>query len=131
MQWLASLCIRQPVFTWVLMLATVVVGGVGYSSLGVDQFPKIDIPLILVTTTLPGAAPEVVETGITDKIEAAVNTISGIEELRSTSSDGVSMVSIAFTLDKDIDVAAQEVRDHLSTALPELPRGVDPPIVNK
>jgi HAE1 family hydrophobic/amphiphilic exporter-1 len=131
MQWLASLCIRQPVLTWVLMLATVVVGAVGYSSLGVDQFPKIDIPLILVSTTLSGAAPEVVETGITDKIEAAVNTISGIDELRSTSSDGVSLVSIAFTLDKDIDVAAQEVRDHLSTALPELPRGVDQPIVTK
>jgi HAE1 family hydrophobic/amphiphilic exporter-1 len=108
-----------------------VVGAVGYSSLGVDQFPKIDIPLILVSTTLSGAAPEVVETGITDKIEAAVNTISGIDELRSTSSDGVSLVSIAFTLDKDIDVAAQEVRDHLSTALPELPRGVDQPIVTK
>jgi HAE1 family hydrophobic/amphiphilic exporter-1 len=131
MQWLASLCIRQPVLTWVLMLAIVVVGGVGYRSLGVDQFPKIDIPLILVTTTLQGAAPEVVETGITDKIEAAVNTISGIDELRSTSSDGVSQVSIAFTLDKDIDIAAQEVRDHLSTALSELPRGVDQPIVTK
>jgi hydrophobic/amphiphilic exporter-1 (mainly G- bacteria), HAE1 family len=131
MQWLASLCIRQPVLTWVLMLATLVVGAVGYKSLGVDQFPKIDIPLILVTTTLQGAAPEVVETGITDKIEAAVNTISGIDELRSTSSDGVSLVSIAFDLSKDIDVAAQEVRDHLSTALPELPRGVDAPIVTK
>ncbi|HKP57874.1 MAG TPA: efflux RND transporter permease subunit [Polyangiales bacterium] len=131
MQWLASLCIRQPVLTWVLMLATVVVGGVGYSKLGVDQFPKIDIPFILVTTTLPGAAPEVVETGITDKIEAAVNTISGIDELRSASSDGVSQVMIAFTLDKDIDVAAQEVRDHLSTAMAELPRGVDQPIVTK
>jgi hydrophobic/amphiphilic exporter-1 (mainly G- bacteria), HAE1 family len=131
MQWLASLCIRQPVLTWVLMLATVVIGGVGYGSLGVDQFPKIDIPLVLVTTTLQGAAPEVVETGITDKIEAAVNTISGIDELRSTSSDGVSLVAIAFSLDKDIDVAAQEVRDHLSTALPELPRGVDQPVVTK
>lgn len=131
MQWLASLCIRQPVLTWVMMLAIMVVGGVGYTSLGVDQFPKIDIPLILVTTTLQGAAPEVVETGITDKIEAAVNTISGIDELRSTSSDGVSMVTIAFSLDKDIDVAAQEVRDHLSTAIPELPRGVDQPIVTK
>ncbi|MEY4581020.1 MAG: hypothetical protein RL701_5723, partial [Pseudomonadota bacterium] len=131
MQWLASLCIRQPVLTWVLMLTIVVVGGVGYKSLGVDQFPKIDIPLILVSTTLQGAAPEVVETGITDKIEAAVNTISGIDELRSTSSDGVSQVAIAFSLEKDIDVAAQEVRDHLSTALPELPRGVDQPIVTK
>ena len=131
MQWLASLCIRQPVFTWVLMLATFVVGAVGYRSLGVDQFPKFEIPMIMISTTLQGAAPEVVETGITDKIEAAVNTISGIDELRSTSSDGVSLVSIAFDLEKDIDVAAQEVRDHLSTALPDLPRGVDQPIVTK
>ena len=131
MQWLASLCIRQPVLTWVLMLAILVVGGLGYSALGVDQYPKVDIPIILVTTSLPGAAPEVVETSITDKIEAAVNTISGIDDLRSTSSDGVSLVTLWFDLDKDIDVAAQEVRDHLSTALPELPRGVDAPVVTK
>ncbi|HMJ55185.1 MAG TPA: efflux RND transporter permease subunit [Polyangiaceae bacterium] len=131
MQWLAALCIRQPVLTWVLMLAIVVIGGVGYTSLGVDQFPKIDIPFIMVSTTLNGAAPEVVETAISDKIEAAVNTISGIDELRSTSSDGVSLVLISFALEKDIDVAAQEVRDHLNTALPELPKGVDQPVVTK
>jgi HAE1 family hydrophobic/amphiphilic exporter-1 len=131
MQWLASLCIRQPVLTWVLMLAIVVVGVVGYGSLGVDQFPKIDLPIILVTTTLSGAAPEEIETGVTDKIEAAVNTISGIEELRSTSNDGVSLVIISFALEKDIDVAAQEVRDHINTALPLLPKGVDQPIVSK
>jgi HAE1 family hydrophobic/amphiphilic exporter-1 len=131
MQWLASLCIRQPVLTWVLMLAIVVVGVVGYGSLGVDQFPKIDLPIILVTTTLNSAAPEEIETGVTDKIEAAVNTISGIEELRSTSNDGVSLVIISFALEKNIDVAAQEVRDHINTALPLLPKGVDQPIVSK
>ncbi|HXN32246.1 MAG TPA: efflux RND transporter permease subunit, partial [Polyangiaceae bacterium] len=131
MQWLASLCIRQPVLTWVLMLAIVVVGVVGYGSLGVDQFPKIDFPVVLVTTTLNGAAPEEMETGVTDKIEAAVNTISGIDELRSTSNDGVSLVIITFGLEKNIDVAAQEVRDHINTALPLLPKGVDQPIVSK
>jgi HAE1 family hydrophobic/amphiphilic exporter-1 len=113
------------------MLAIVVVGVVGYGSLGVDQFPKIDLPVVLVTTTLNGAAPEEIETGVTDKIEAAVNTISGIDELRSTSNDGVSLVILSFALEKNIDVAAQEVRDHITTALPLLPKGVDQPIVSK
>src|SRR5882757_4241658 len=131
MQWLASLCIKQPVFTWVLMLAILVVGGVGYASLGVDQFPKIDIPVVLVTTTLQGAAPEEIETEITDKIEGAVNTISGIDELRSTSSEGVSGVIIAFGLEKNIDVASQEVRDHINGILRSLPKGIDPPVVTK
>ena len=131
MQWLARLCIRQPVLTWVMMLAVVVVGVVGYGSLGLDQFPRVDLPVVLITTTLPGAAPEEVETGLTDKIEGAVNTISGIDELRSSSSEGVSLVIVSFALEKDIDVAAQEVRDHIATVLPELPRGVDPPVVAK
>ena len=131
MQWLASLCIRQPVLTWVLMLVFVVVGAFGYFSLGVDQFPKIDFPAIVVTTTESGAAPEEVETELTDKIEGAVNTISGIDELRSTSSQGVSLVVIAFNLDKNPDVAAQEVRDHISNVLPDLPKGIDQPVVSK
>jgi HAE1 family hydrophobic/amphiphilic exporter-1 len=131
MQWLASLCVRQPVLTWVLMLIVLVFGVVGYSSLGVDFFPNIDIPVVLVTTTLTGTASEEVETSLTDKIEGAVNTIGGIDELRSTSSEGVSLVIVAFNLDKNIDVAVQEVRDHVTTALPQLPKGVDPPIVSK
>src|SRR5258708_11868785 len=131
MQWLASLCIKQPVFTWVLMLAILVVGVVGYGTLGVDQFPKIDFPVVLVTTTLQGAAPEEIETELTDKIEGAVNTISGIDELRSTSSEGVSAVVISFVLEKNTDVAAQEVRDHIDGVLRNLPKGIDPPVVTK
>ena len=131
MQWLASLCVRQPVLTWVLMLIVLVFGLVGYSSLGVDFFPNIDIPVVLVTTTMTGTASEEIETSLTDKIEGAVNTIGGIDELRSTSSEGVSLVIVAFNLDKNIDVAVQEVRDHVTTALPQLPKGVDPPIVSK
>ncbi len=131
MQWLASLCVRQPVFTWVLMLVFVVIGSFGYVSLGVDQFPKIDFPAIVVTTTENGAAPEEIETEVTDKIEGAVNTISGIDELRSTSSLGVSLVIITFNLDKDPDVAAQEVRDHINNVLPDLPKGIDQPVVSK
>ncbi len=131
MQWLASLCIRQPVLTWVLMLVFVVIGAFGYLSLGVDQFPKVDFPAIVVTTTENGAAPEEIETELTDKIEGAVNTISGIDELRSSSSQGVSLVIIAFNLDKNPDVAAQEVRDHINNVLPDLPKGVDQPVVSK
>jgi hydrophobe/amphiphile efflux-1 (HAE1) family protein len=131
MQWLASLCIRQPVFTWVLMLAFIVIGAFGYFSLGLDQFPKVDIPAIVITTTENGAAPEEIETELTDKIEGAVNTISGIDELRSTSSQGVSLVIVTFSLDKDVDVAAQEVRDHVNNVLPDLPKGIDQPVISK
>jgi HAE1 family hydrophobic/amphiphilic exporter-1 len=131
MQWLASLCIRQPVFTWVLMLLFVVVGAFGYESLGVDQFPKVDIPTILITSTLNGSAPEEIETDVTDKIEGTINTISGVDELRSTSSDGVSLVIVTFDMSKDIDVAAQEVRDHINNVTPDLPKGMDPPVVQK
>jgi hydrophobe/amphiphile efflux-1 (HAE1) family protein len=131
MQWLASLCIRQPVFTWVLMLLFIVTGAFGYFSLGVDQFPKVDFPAIVVTTTENGAAPEEIETELTDKIEGAVNTISGIDELRSTSSQGVSLVILAFNLDKNPDIAAQEVRDHINNVLPDLPKGIDQPVVSK
>jgi hydrophobic/amphiphilic exporter-1 (mainly G- bacteria), HAE1 family len=131
MQWLASICIRHPVLTWVLMLVIVVIGVVGYSSLGLDQFPKIDFPTVLVTTTLQGAAPEEVETEITDKIEGAVNTISGIDEIRSSSSEGVSLVIVTFGLDKDADTGAQEVRDHINTVLASLPKGLDQPVITK
>ena len=131
MQWLASLCIRQPVFTWVLMLTFVVVGVFGYTSLGVDQFPKVDLPTILITSTLEGSAPEEMETDVTDKIEGTINTISGVDELRSTSSDGVSLVIVTFDINKNIDVAAQEVRDHINNVTPDLPKGMDPPVVSK
>jgi HAE1 family hydrophobic/amphiphilic exporter-1 len=104
MQWLAELCVKRPVFATVLSLVILVVGGVFYTQLGVDQFPKIDFPVIVVTT-LPGSPPEDVETDITDKIEGAVNTISGIDELRSNSSEGVSQVIIQFKLEKNVDVA--------------------------
>ena len=131
MQWLAELCVRRPVFASVLSLVILVVGGVMYTRLGVDQFPKIDFPAVVVVTRLPGASPEDVETDVTDKIEGAVNTISGIDELRSNSSEGVSQVVVTFILEKDINVAAQEVQQKINTALVELPRGIDPPIVQK
>src|SRR6516225_4845252 len=131
MQWLAALSVKRPVFATVLILSLTVIGAFSFTQLGVDRFPKIDFPTVLVTTLQPGAAPEQIETEITDKIEEAVNTISGIDELRSTSSEGVSQVAISFVLEKDTDVAAQEVRDKVNSVLPLLPKTIQQPRVDK
>jgi HAE1 family hydrophobic/amphiphilic exporter-1 len=131
MQKLAELCVRRPVFASVLTLALVVIGFASYFRLGVDRFPKVDVPTVTVTTRLDGAAAEELETEVTDKIEEAVNTISGIDDLQSTSSEGVSLVTIAFVLEKDGDVAVQEVRDKVNLILSDLPKGIDSPIVEK
>jgi HAE1 family hydrophobic/amphiphilic exporter-1 len=131
MQWLAALCVKRPVFASVLILSLTVVGIFSFTRLGVDRFPKIDFPTVLVTTVQPGAAPEQVETEITDKIEEAVNTISGIDDLRSVSSEGVSQVIVSFVLEKETDVAAQEVRDKLNGVLPRLPKTIQQPRVDK
>ncbi|HEY0073822.1 MAG TPA: efflux RND transporter permease subunit, partial [Abditibacteriaceae bacterium] len=130
MQKLAALCVRRPVFASVLILVFVVVGFVGFTRLGVDRFPKVDFPTVVVTTISPGSSPEAVETEITTKIEKSLNTISGIDELRSTSSESVSNVTVTFVLEKDVDVAAQEVRDKVNQVLPLLPEGIEQPTVN-
>src|SRR6266850_1885813 len=131
MQWLAALCVRRPVFASVLILALTVIGAFGFTQLGIDQFPNVDFPTILVTTRLPGAAPEQVESEVTDQIEEAVNTISGIDTLTSTSSEGVSQVVVSFQLEKSADVATQEVRDRVNRILPLLPRTITQPTVEK
>jgi HAE1 family hydrophobic/amphiphilic exporter-1 len=128
---LAEICVKRPVFATVLILVLVVFGIFGYSRLGVDWFPKVDLPVIIVQTVLPGSAPEEIETEITDKIEEAVNTVSGIDELRSVSSEGISQVIIIFKLEKAIDVAAQEVRDKINGILPELPQDIHQPTIEK
>jgi len=131
MQKLAQICIRRPVFATMLILALVVLGADAYIKLGVDLFPKIDFPVVTVTVTLRGASPEEVETQVTKRIEEAVNTVSGIDELRSLSAEGVSQTFITFVLEKDPDVAAQEVRDKVAAVLRDLPRDVDPPVIEK
>ncbi len=131
MKGLAELCIRRPVFATVLILSLVVVGLFAYFALGVDRFPKVDFPAVSIATRLVGAGPEEIETEITDKIEEAVNTVSGIDQLTSTSSEGTSVVIVMFDLEKDGDVAAQEVRDRVNTILAELPSEAEPPIIEK
>jgi hydrophobic/amphiphilic exporter-1 (mainly G- bacteria), HAE1 family len=131
MQKLAEICVRRPVFATVLVLSLVVVGLFSYGALGVDRFPKIDLPLITIQTRLVGSAPEEIETEVTEKIEEAVNTVSGIDQLISVSSEGVSVVTIQFELEKDPDVAAQEMRDRVNAILRDLPRDADPPVIQK
>jgi len=131
MQKLAELCVRRPVFASVIILILVVVGFVSFTRLGVDRFPEVEFPTVVVVTTLPGSPPESVETEISKKIEDTVGTISGIEELRSTSTEGVSTVTIQFVLEKDVDVAAQEVRDKVSLVQRDLPEDVDPPTIQQ
>ncbi|HJU54115.1 MAG TPA: efflux RND transporter permease subunit, partial [Pyrinomonadaceae bacterium] len=131
MQKLAEICVRRPVFATVIILLLTVIGGFSFFTLGVDRFPKIDIPTVSVQTTNQGAAPQEIETEITDYIEGAVNTIPGIDEMRSSSSQGRSSVTITFNLEKDPDLATQEVRDKVSTVLNRLPETADPPVVRK
>jgi HAE1 family hydrophobic/amphiphilic exporter-1 len=131
MQKLAELCVRRPVFATVIILLLTVIGAFSFFTLGVDRFPKIDIPTVSVSTTNTGAAPQEIETEITDIIEGAVNTVPGIDEMRSSSSQGRSNVTINFNLEKDPDLATQEVRDKVSTIINRLPETADPPVVRK
>src|ERR1700752_2032808 len=131
MQKLAEICVRRPVFATMLILSLTVVGLFSYKSLGVDLFPKIDLPTITVTVVNPGASPQEIETEITDQVEGAVNTISGIDELRSTSVEGVSQVFITFLLKKNPDVAAQEIRNKIDLIVNDLPVTAEQPIVQK
>ncbi|HWS89986.1 MAG TPA: efflux RND transporter permease subunit [Pyrinomonadaceae bacterium] len=131
MQKLAEICVRRPVFATVIVLMLTVIGGFAFFTLGVDRFPKIDLPTVTVSTTLQGSAPEEMETEVTDIIEGAVNTVPGIDEMRSTSSQGRSQVTITFNLEKDPDIATQEVRDKVSTVINRLPETADAPVVTK
>lgn len=131
MQWLAEVCVKRPVFATMLIFSLVVVGTFSFFSLGLDLFPKIDFPTITVTVINPGASPEEIETEITEKVEEAVNTISGIDELRSSSVEGLSQVFVQFVLEKDVNVAAQEVENRVQTVIPRLPDTAEQPSVLK
>jgi HAE1 family hydrophobic/amphiphilic exporter-1 len=128
---ISDICIKRPVFTWVLVAIPVVLGLVSYGELGVDLFPDVDFPVCTVTTVLPGASVETMETTVTKPIEDIINTVSGIDELRSVTTEGVSIVTVQFLLSKNGDVGTQEVRDKVNTILPDLPDGTDPPLVEK
>lgn len=131
MQKLADICIRRPVFAMMIILTLVVVGAAGYLHLGVDRFPAVDVPVVRINARLPGASPEEMESQVAQPIEEVVNTIEGIDELRSVNGPGSTFVVVTFNLDRDIDVAAQDVRDRVAGVQRELPRDMDPPMISK
>jgi HAE1 family hydrophobic/amphiphilic exporter-1 len=128
---LPALCIRRPVFTVMMCLLPVVIGLFTMLRIGVDLFPNVDLPVVMITTNRPGTSVEEMETGVTKLVEDAVNTISGIDELRSTTTEGRSFVTVQFLLEKDRDVAQQEVQGKVNTILSLLPPGTETPIVDK
>lgn len=125
------LFVKRPVFASMIILALVVVGAAAYTNLGVDRFPSVDSPTVSIRTRLPGAAPEEAETELAEPIEEVVNTVSGLDELRSISSNGNTVVIATFDLKRDIDTAAQDVRDKVATVVRDLPDDADPPTVQK
>src|SRR3954470_203605 len=128
MQWLANISVRRPVFATVLILVFLVVGLVGYFKLGVDKFPKVDFPLVTIVTPYPGASPGAVETDVSQKVEEAVNTVSGLDTLSSVSTEGVSLVLAQFDLEVDPDKASNDINEHLATILRDLPPGTRPEV---
>ena len=131
MQKLAEICIRRPVFATMIVLSLVVVGAASFFRLGVDRFPSVDLPTVSVRTGLPGGSPEEVESLITQQIEEVVNTVDGIDELRSISGQGSSFVIATFKLDRNLETAAQDVRDRVTSLGRRLPEDATPPVVQK
>jgi hydrophobic/amphiphilic exporter-1 (mainly G- bacteria), HAE1 family len=128
---LAEVCIHRPVFATMLILAMVVSGAVGFAHLAVDRYPSVDLPTVTVRTELPGASPEEVEVSVSYPIEEAINTVEGISELRSISGPSTSLVLVTFDLNRNIDLAAQDVRDRVAQAIRRLPDDAEPPVVSK
>ncbi len=128
---IADICIKRPVFATMINLFLVVLGWFSFQDIGVDQFPNVELPVITVTTTLRGASPEEMETSVTKPIEEIINTIQGIDELASVTTEGVSQITVTFLLERNRDIAAQDVRDKVNTILSRLPPNTDPPIIDK
>ena len=126
-----DLCIQRPILTLMLTLSLIVFGTLGYNQLGIDQFPAMEFPVVTVTAQLEGAAPEVMEEDVTEVLEEQINTIGGLRTLSSSTFHGVSTVVAEFQLERDLDQAAQDVRDKVARAGFELPKEIEPPVVDK
>lgn len=128
---LSDISIRRPIFTSMVMIALLLFGTICLKNLGVDLFPKVEFPVVTVISVLPGADPAIVETTVSKPIEDALSTISSIKHLRSSSADSVSQVVIEFQLEKNVDIAFQEVQAKLSTIRSDLPADLEDPVVEK
>ncbi len=131
MRRVVDLFIRRPVFASMSIAAFVVVGLVGLKRLRVDRFPSVDVPNVMVRTLLPGGSTEEIENLVSRPLEEAINTIEGIDQLRSITSSGTSLVMVTFDLERDLEAAAQDVRDRVAGALKLLPPEAEAPIITK
>ncbi|HQP41094.1 MAG TPA: efflux RND transporter permease subunit, partial [Smithella sp.] len=129
--WISDTSIKRPVLATMFILALVVLGLVSYPSIGVDLFPKVEFPLVNITTGLAGASPEIMDVDVTDKIEEAVSSINGVKTIHSLSIDGVSSVIVEFELERDIDLAVQDVREQISAVRSQLPDDIIEPVIQK
>lgn len=128
---LSSLSIKRPVLTTVMSLVVLILGGIGFTFLGVRDYPSVDPPIVTVSTSFPGANSDVIETQITEPLEAAINSVQGIRSISSSSSDGSSRITVEFRLEVEMETAVNDVRDKVSGAMRRLPQDVDPPVVQK
>ncbi len=128
---LSDLSIKNPVFAWMLMAGLIVFGGISFQRMGVSQLPDVDFPVVSVSLTWEGAAPEVMETDVVDIVEESVMTVQGIRDVSSSTRQGQATVTIEFELDRNIDAALQEVQTKIAQAQRNLPRDMDPPVVTK
>jgi hydrophobic/amphiphilic exporter-1 (mainly G- bacteria), HAE1 family len=123
--WLADTSVKRPVFATMVIMALVVLGIVSYPSIGVDLLPKVEFPIVTITTTLKGASPDVMDVDVTDRIEGAVNTINGVKTITSTSHESYAQTVVEFVLERDIDQAVQDVREKVSGIRNKLPADID------
>jgi HAE1 family hydrophobic/amphiphilic exporter-1 len=128
---ISAIAIRRPVFTTMFIGAMIVFGIVSLRGLGVDLVPKVDFPVVAIITKLPGADPETVENRVTDPIEEAVNTLAAIKSLRSTSAESYSLITVEFQLEKDINIAYQEVQARVNSVRSQLPTDAEEPSIEK
>ncbi len=128
---LSEISIKNPVFAWMLMIGLMFFGLISFQGMGVGQMPDVDFPVLTVNVTWEGAAPEVMEADVVDVIEDAVMGIQGLKDISSTTRQGQATVTLEFELERDIDIALQEVQSKLSEASNRLPRDIDPPIITK
>ena len=129
--WLAETSIKRPVFATMFIVALVVLGFVSYPEIGVDLFPKVDFPIVSINTQLKGASPEIMDIDVTDKIEEAISTINGVKTITSSSLESVSNVVVEFVLERNIDLAVQDVREKVSAIRSKLPTDVLEPVIQK
>lgn len=128
---ISDVSIRNAVFAWMLFFAFIIFGAISFNRLGVSQLPDVDFPVVNVAITLQGAAPEIMETSVVDPVEDALSSVEGVERISSVSKTGIANITIEFSLDRNVDVALQEVQTKVAQAQRLLPKNVDPPVISK